>query len=301
MEEVAPHPEEINLRGMIQRREQQREQMRQRLRQRMEGTEPPVTEIIPPSQSTSNITRAETTKEDEEVCRVCRSGNEPNRPLFYPCRCNGSIKYVHQDCLLTWLSHSRVEYCELCKTKYTFTPIYAADTPSYLPIFELAIGGLVKLALFGGIFVRLLMVIITWMMIVPVLTAWTVRFYFGSFTSFRDMYDLMVGITPQTLAVDSFFGLVLCTGIVILSLSLGTLLEYVQSYMLDNQQRQGRNQENRELVVRDIRAIQQEHQQMLQRAEGHEGGIVEFLNQIINLINAPIQFNDDIEIDEFSE
>jgi len=76
-------------------------------------------------------------------------------------------------------------------------------------------------------------------------------------------------------------------------------LEYVQSYMLDNQQRQGRNQENREVVVRDIRAIQQEHQQMLQRAEGHEGGIVEFLNQIINLINAPIQFNDDIEIDEF--
>ncbi len=46
----------------------------------------------------------------------------PDRPLFYPCVCTGSIKYIHQDCLLLWLKYSKKEYCELCKHKFSFAP-----------------------------------------------------------------------------------------------------------------------------------------------------------------------------------
>lgn len=33
----------------------------------------------------------------KEICRVCRSGETEDQPLFYPCKCSGSIRYVHQD------------------------------------------------------------------------------------------------------------------------------------------------------------------------------------------------------------
>jgi hypothetical protein len=34
----------------------------------------------------------------------------------------GSIKYIHSDCLITWISHSKSKFCELCKTPYAFQP-----------------------------------------------------------------------------------------------------------------------------------------------------------------------------------
>ena len=32
----------------------------------------------------------------EICCRICHGESEPNRELYYPCNCSGSIKYVHQ-------------------------------------------------------------------------------------------------------------------------------------------------------------------------------------------------------------
>ena len=36
---------------------------------------------------------------DGDVCRVCRMESAPDRPLFYPCICTESIKYIHQEWL----------------------------------------------------------------------------------------------------------------------------------------------------------------------------------------------------------
>ncbi|KAK0388925.1 hypothetical protein NLU13_2502 [Sarocladium strictum] len=68
------------------------------------------------------------------ICRICRGEGTPEEPLFYPCKCSGSIKYVHQECLMEWLSHSQKKYCELCKTSFRFTKLYAPDMPQTLPI-----------------------------------------------------------------------------------------------------------------------------------------------------------------------
>ncbi|TWU73148.1 hypothetical protein ED733_002499 [Metarhizium rileyi] len=68
------------------------------------------------------------------ICRICRGEGTSAEPLFYPCKCSGSIKYVHQDCLMEWLSHSQKKYCELCKTSFRFTKLYAPDMPQSLPV-----------------------------------------------------------------------------------------------------------------------------------------------------------------------
>ncbi|KAK0622444.1 hypothetical protein B0T14DRAFT_513885 [Immersiella caudata] len=71
---------------------------------------------------------------DPDTCRICRGEGTEDEPLFYPCKCSGSIKYVHQDCLMEWLSHSQKKHCELCKTPFRFTKLYAADMPKALPL-----------------------------------------------------------------------------------------------------------------------------------------------------------------------
>ena len=48
--------------------------------------------------------------EDGDVCRICRSGGER---LYHPCKCAGSIKFVHAACLTQWLQHSGNTHCEV--------------------------------------------------------------------------------------------------------------------------------------------------------------------------------------------
>lgn len=32
-----------------------------------------------------------------DTCRICSAPGEPDQPLFYPCKCSGTIRYIHQD------------------------------------------------------------------------------------------------------------------------------------------------------------------------------------------------------------
>lgn len=72
-------------------------------------------------------------KDEPDTCRICRSEGTAEEPLFYPCKCSGSIKFVHQDCLMEWLSHSQKKHCELCKTRFRFTKLYHPQMPPTLP------------------------------------------------------------------------------------------------------------------------------------------------------------------------
>ncbi|KAI3948210.1 hypothetical protein MKX01_014809 [Papaver californicum] len=66
--------------------------------------------------------------EDEDVCRICINPGDSENPLRYPCACNGSIKYVHQDCLLQWLNYSNARHCEVCRCPFSFShPVYALE------------------------------------------------------------------------------------------------------------------------------------------------------------------------------
>lgn len=72
---------------------------------------------------------------EEQSCRICRGEATPDDPLFYPCKCRGSIKYIHQGCLEEWLKHSgREASCDICHEVYKFTTQYKDDTPDRVPI-----------------------------------------------------------------------------------------------------------------------------------------------------------------------
>ena len=82
----------------------------------------------------TNTQRNDKNPEDADTCRICRGEGSHEEPLFYPCKCSGSIKFVHQSCLMEWLSHSQKKHCELCKTPFRFTKLYDAHMPKSVPI-----------------------------------------------------------------------------------------------------------------------------------------------------------------------
>ncbi|KAJ1306920.1 hypothetical protein OPQ81_007903 [Rhizoctonia solani] len=113
-----------------------------------------------------------------DTCRICSAPAEEDQPLFYPCKCSGTIRYIHQDCLTTWLAHSKKRSCDVCKYEYGFTKVYKPDMPKHLP----AKLFLRKLSLQAAKVVvtslRLVMISVIWLAILPYLTLWVWRFYF---------------------------------------------------------------------------------------------------------------------------
>lgn len=59
--------------------------------------------------------------EDQQDCRICLD-NKNVHDFVSPCKCSGTLKYVHQKCFSRWLQERATygnEYqCEICKTIY---------------------------------------------------------------------------------------------------------------------------------------------------------------------------------------
>ncbi|XP_008586919.1 PREDICTED: E3 ubiquitin-protein ligase MARCH6 [Galeopterus variegatus] len=105
--------------------------------------------------------------EGRDICRVCRSEGTPEKPLYHPCVCTGSIKFIHQECLVQWLKHSRKEYCELCKHRFAFTPIYSPDMPSRLPIQDIFAGLVTSIGTAIRYWFHYTLVAFAWLGVVP--------------------------------------------------------------------------------------------------------------------------------------
>ena len=82
----------------------------------------------------TNATQDQKSLDEPDTCRICRGEGSQEEPLFYPCKCSGSIKFVHQNCLMEWLSHSQKKHCELCKTTFHFTKLYHPHMPTSVPL-----------------------------------------------------------------------------------------------------------------------------------------------------------------------
>eukprot|EP00066_Takifugu_rubripes_P019102 XP_011608368.1 PREDICTED: E3 ubiquitin-protein ligase MARCH7 isoform X1 [Takifugu rubripes] len=68
----------------------------------------------------------ESDEEEGDMCRICQMGEDSSsNPLIQPCRCIGSLQYVHQDCIKRWICSKissatnleAITTCELCKEK----------------------------------------------------------------------------------------------------------------------------------------------------------------------------------------
>ncbi|KAF8629103.1 hypothetical protein AX15_003588 [Amanita polypyramis BW_CC] len=117
--------------------------------------------------------------EEEDTCRICSTPGTDEQPLFYPCKCSGTIRYIHQDCLTTWLAHSKKRRCDLCNHPFSFTKVYAPNMPSALPA-PLLLRRLAQQVLYGALFgIRAIFVATIWLAALPWLTLLAWRFYFA--------------------------------------------------------------------------------------------------------------------------
>nr|CAD7594684.1 unnamed protein product [Timema genevievae] len=147
-----------------------------------------------------------------DICRVCRSEGIPDRPLYHPCICTGSIKWIHQECLLQWMRYSRKEYCELCGHRFSFTPIYSPDMPRRLPLKDVAGGLLSSVATAVKYWLHYTLVAVAWLGVVPLTACRIYRCLFtGSVDSVLTLpLDLL---STENIASDVFHGcfVVTCT------------------------------------------------------------------------------------------
>ncbi|XP_049540682.1 E3 ubiquitin-protein ligase MARCHF6 [Anopheles darlingi] len=155
-----------------------------------------------------------------DICRVCRCEAQSDRPLFHPCICTGSIKWIHQDCLMQWMRYSRKEYCELCGHRFSFTPIYAPDMPRVLPLKYVAKGLLSSVGTAVKYWIHYTLVALAWLGIVPLTAYRTYRFLFSGsiemvltlpidmFSTDNITIDVLRGCFVVTCTLFTFIGLV---------------------------------------------------------------------------------------------
>jgi len=159
-------------------------------------------------------------RDQQDICRVCRCEGSPDRPLFHPCICTGSIKFIHQECLLQWLRYSKKEFCELCNHRFSFTPIYSPDMPKRLPLSIVFSGFLGTVAHAVRFWLHYTVVAIAWLGVVPLTACRIYRSLFtGSVSSILSLpitvfttesitTDILQGCVVVALALLAFIGLV---------------------------------------------------------------------------------------------
>lgn len=76
------------------------------------------------------------------TCRICRGEAANDNPLYHPCKCKGSIKYIHESCLLEWTASKNIDVskpgttvnCDICHYPINFKTTYAENMPERIPL-----------------------------------------------------------------------------------------------------------------------------------------------------------------------
>ena len=129
----------------------------------------PLSADQPPSSSSQS---------QHECCRICHGESEPDRPLFHPCKCSGSIKFIHQDCLKEWLkisgsgAISSEQKCELCGEIFQFKSIYSTGDPPQLSTVEFIQGLWPIMVRVGHQLLEHAFNGFCWLGLLPFLTSW---------------------------------------------------------------------------------------------------------------------------------
>lgn len=69
-------------------------------------------------------TVSESGTDNYSFCRICQMQGDDRDPLFSPCRCSGSLRYVHGSCLKKWIRISlrrgrkKPPRCEICHFQF---------------------------------------------------------------------------------------------------------------------------------------------------------------------------------------
>ncbi|XP_037466247.1 probable E3 ubiquitin ligase SUD1 isoform X4 [Triticum dicoccoides] len=152
--------------------------------------------VVPPPETALSSAADGSDDEDGDQCRICRFPAEADRPLRRPCACSGSIRFVHDDCLLRWLATSRQSRCEVCSREITISPLYAPNAPARLPLSEFMLGLANKVMGWVIVLLSLVVAVLVWEFIMPVTTLWTWRLALSrSFAQVRHLLSLRLSAT----------------------------------------------------------------------------------------------------------
>ena len=61
-------------------------------------------------------------------CAICKD-SDGDQQLMNACKCQGTIKYVHFECISSWITIQRTTKCKVCKTKYKNIQIIKKKSP----------------------------------------------------------------------------------------------------------------------------------------------------------------------------
>ncbi|GJN12693.1 hypothetical protein PR202_ga30996 [Eleusine coracana subsp. coracana] len=142
---------------------------------------------------------AEEAEAEEDTCRICHLPAEAERPLRHPCACRGTIRFVHDDCLLRWLATRRTSpsRCEVCKHIISVAPVYAPNAPARLPLPEFMLGLANKLMGWLFLLLSLLFAICVWEFVTPLTTVWVWRLALSrTFAQMRHLLSLRFSVFP---------------------------------------------------------------------------------------------------------
>ncbi|KTW28484.1 hypothetical protein T552_01744 [Pneumocystis carinii B80] len=109
-------------------------------------------------------TSSESDEKDTPICRICYGGLEDQSTLgrlISPCRCQGTIKWVHVKCLLQWRikSKSSKSYyrCDQCHYEYLFLrPQLSAILVSYPSLLLCTLLVFIGLSFIAGFVIKLI-------------------------------------------------------------------------------------------------------------------------------------------------
>ena len=167
--------------------------------------------------------------DQQATCRICLAVEDDLSMLVCPCACKGTLKYVHEACLFSWIDQSRASNrCEVCKMCYVVSPVYAEDAPSCLPLGDLTrivVWRMVRCSLFIG---RFALVSATWFVAVPLVTTSFWRLAFA-----RSLRDAFIQIasrfhSPVLVLLDCVTGVFSSVLAIVCLTGISTLHAYVK-------------------------------------------------------------------------
>jgi len=76
---------------------------------------------------------AQAPNNDEIICKICHSPCDIDSPYAHPCKCKGTLKFIHVDCLNEWLKLTKTKKCDICNHPFKFEKIFKIGTPINVP------------------------------------------------------------------------------------------------------------------------------------------------------------------------
>ena len=248
----------------------------------------------PPRPSSPSPPSPSSPSSSAPICRICHTTSSAASPLSSPCCCSGSIEFVHESCLLQWLSQRPSSRCELCHYQFRFSPVYAEGAPTAPSVWDGLLWAAKTLARWTPTALRTLLCGCVWLTGVPLVTwyafvscvalAASFQLPFASVggsssasssssssfsPSVSSLYllssprpPLLSSSSLLSLWFESQWGFLVCVGIVIVSLSLIGIRAVVRGVRDEQEQ-----QRNVQLNMQPEPEIAREEQQQEQRRE----------------------------------